>query len=108
LISPIEVKNLQGEKLGEIEDFVIDPQGRVPFAMLSHGGKMIVIPYGALSIEGNFFVLDASEEKLASAPAIEEKEDSIDQPKAEQIYRYFGQSPYWTIDRWERINGKKN
>ena len=98
LISPIEVKNLQGEKLGEIGDFVIDSQGRIPFTMLSHGGKMIVIPYSALSIEGNFFVLDASEEKLASAPVIDEKEDSINQPMAEQIYRYFGQSPYWTAE----------
>ncbi len=98
LISPIEVKNLQGEKLGEIGDFVIDSQGRIPFTMLSHRGKMIVIPYSALSIEGNFFVLDASEEKLASAPVIDEKEDSINQPMAEQIYRYFGQSPYWTAE----------
>lgn len=96
LASPIEVKNLQGEKLGEIGDFIIDFQGRVPFVMLSHVGKMIVIPYSALSIEGNFFVLDASEEKMASAPVVDEKEDSIDQAKAKEIYRYFGETPYWT------------
>lgn len=98
LTSPIEVKNFQGEKLGEIGDFVMDSQGRIPFVMLSHGGKMIVIPYSALSIGGNSFVLDASEEKLASAPAIGEKESSIDQAKAEEIYRYFGQNPYWTAE----------
>jgi sporulation protein YlmC with PRC-barrel domain len=98
LTSPIEVKNLQGEKIGEIEDFVIDSQGRIPFVALSHGGKIIVIPYSAFSIQqtGNFFVLDASEEKLASAPVVDEKEDSIDQAKAKEIYRYFGQTPYWT------------
>ena len=94
--APIEVKNLQGEKLGEIGDFVMDSMGRIPFVVLSHGGKMIFIPYGALTIEGNFFVLDASQEKLASAPAIGEREDSIDQSKAKEIYRYFGQTPYWT------------
>jgi sporulation protein YlmC with PRC-barrel domain len=98
LASPIEVKNLQAEKLGEIEDFVIDSQGRIPFVILSHVGKMIVIPYSALSIDGKFFVLDASEEKLASAPLIDEKEGSINQPKAEEIHRYFGQSPYWTAE----------
>jgi len=98
LTSPIEVKNLQAEKLGEIEDFVIDSQGRIPFVILSHVGKMILIPYSALSIEGKYFVLDATEEKLTSAPLIDGKEDSINQPKAEEIYRYFGQSPYWTAE----------
>lgn len=98
LTSPIEIRNLQGEKFGEIEDFVIDSQGRIPFAMLSHGEKMIVIPYSALSIGGNSFVMDASEEKLASAPAIGEEEGSINQAKAEEIYRYFGQNPYWTAE----------
>jgi len=96
LASPIEVKNLQGEKLGEIGDFMIDFRGQIPFVMLSHGGKMIMIPYSALSIDGNSFVLDANEEKLSSAPVVGGKGDSIDQAKAEEIYRYFGQSPYWT------------
>lgn len=98
LASPLEVKNLQGEKLGEIKDFVIDSRGRVPFAMLSHGGKMIAVPYSALWVEqgGSFFVMDANEEKLASAPAVGEKENSINQAKAREIYKYFGQSPYWT------------
>jgi PRC-barrel domain len=98
LTSPIEVKNLQGERLGEIGDLVIDSQGRIPFVMLSHGGKTVLIPYSALSIERNYFVLDANEEKLASAPAVGEKEESIDQAKAAEIYRYFGQAPYWTED----------
>ncbi len=98
LIPSIEVKNFQGERLGEIGDFVIDSRGRIPFVVLSHEGKMIVIPYSALSMEKNFFVLDANEEKLASAPVIEEKEDSINQREAEEIYRYFGQSPYWTVE----------
>jgi sporulation protein YlmC with PRC-barrel domain len=96
LTSLVEVKNLQGERLGEINDLVIDSQGRISFVMLSHGGKTVLIPYSALSIERNYFVLDASEEKLASAPAVGEKEESIDQAKAAEIYRYFGQAPYWT------------
>ena len=95
LTSLMEVRNLQGERLGEIGDLVIDSQGRVPFVMLSHGGKTVVIPYSALSIGRNYFVLDASEEKLASAPVVGEKEESIDQAKAAEVYRYFGQAPYW-------------
>jgi len=98
LTSPIEVRNLQGEKLGEIGDFIIDPQGRIPFVMLLHGGKMIFIPYGALSVDGNSFVLDASREKLASAPGVGQQGDSVDRGQAEKIYRYFGQSPYWSSE----------
>ena len=100
LASPIEVKNLEGHKLGEIGDFVIDSRGQIPFALLSYRGKTIFIPYSALAIEraGTSFILNASEEMLASAPVAGEKGDSIDQAKAEEIYRYFGQSPYWTAE----------
>ncbi len=96
LTSPIEVKNHQGEKLGEIVDFIIDFQGRIPFVILSHRGKMINVPYSALSVEETGLILDASVEKLSSAPTPGSQEDSIDKTKAEEIYRYFGQSPYWT------------
>jgi sporulation protein YlmC with PRC-barrel domain len=97
LTSPLEVKNLSGDKLGEIQDFMTESGGRVRFVMLSHEGKMIPIPYSALAVgeRGDSFVLDATREKLASAPAVEEKEESIDQGKAMEVYRYFGQTPYW-------------
>ena len=97
LTSPLEVKNLRGDKLGEIQDFITESGGRVRFVMLSHEGKMIPVPYSALAVgeRGDSFVLDATREKLASAPAVEEKEESIDQGKAMEVYRYFGQSPYW-------------
>jgi len=95
LLSPTEVKNLKQEKLGEIIDLIIDSEGRIPFVILSHAGKTILIPYPALSTERNYFILDASEEKLASSPALGEKEESIDPLKAAEIYRYFGQVPYW-------------
>jgi sporulation protein YlmC with PRC-barrel domain len=97
LTSPLEVKNPSGDKLGEIQDFMTESGGRVRFVMLSHEGKMIPIPYSALAVgeRGDSFVLDATREKLASAPAVEEKEESIDQGKAMEVYRYFGQTPYW-------------
>jgi sporulation protein YlmC with PRC-barrel domain len=97
LTSPLEVKNLRGNKLGEIQDFITESGGRVRFVMLSYEGKMIPVPYSALAVgeKGDSFVLDATREKLASAPAVEEKEESIDQAKATEVYRYFGQTPYW-------------
>lgn len=91
----IVVKNHQGEKLGKIEDLVMDSGGRIPFVILSHKEKAMMIPLGALSLGqgGNFFVLDANDEKLASAPLYEE--EALSKSQAEEIYRYFGQHPYW-------------
>lgn len=102
LTSAIIVKNLQGEELGKIEDFLMNSQGMIPFVILSHKGKLILVPYSALSVDQtkNFFVLDASDEKLASAPPFEE--DSISQGRAEEIYRYFGLRPYWTSDEADK------
>jgi hypothetical protein len=36
-----------------------------------------------------FFILEASDERLASAPPFEK--DSITESQAEDVYRYFGQ-----------------
>jgi sporulation protein YlmC with PRC-barrel domain len=98
LSSAIKVKNPQGEELGKIEDLIMDAEGRIPFVILSHKEKPIIIPFSALSGDqtGKFLVLDATEEKLASAPPL--VEDSVSASQAEEIYRYYGQRPYWTSD----------
>jgi sporulation protein YlmC with PRC-barrel domain len=98
-----DVKNLQGEELGRITDFVIDSQGRVAFAILSHGGflrmgeKSVAIPFKALSYDrkGRHFVLDMSKDRLKSAPSFALR-DLYNEKWAGEDYRYFGQQPYWT------------
>jgi sporulation protein YlmC with PRC-barrel domain len=101
LIPALGVRNFQGEALGEIEDLVMDSWGRIPFAILSHKEKLILIPITALIMDrtGKFFILDASEEKLAAAPPY--AEDSVIESRAEEIYRHFGQHPYWQEDEEE-------
>lgn len=43
------------------------------------------------------FVLNTSREYLALASGFDESSD-LDNPRwAEDVYRYFGQEPYWTI-----------
>ncbi len=102
LTSAILVKNLKGVDLGKIEDLVINAQGMIAFAILSHKKKSVIVPYAALSMDqaGGFFILDVSEEKLASVPP--SGEDFISQNQAEKIYRYFGLRPYWTFDEAEK------
>jgi len=96
------VKNPQGEELGRIQDIVIDSQGHVPFAVLDHGGywgmggKLVAVPFSALSFDtmGKHLVLNATKEKLDSAPAFKTS-DLADQKWAEDTYRFFGQQLYW-------------
>ena len=97
------VKNLQGEELGRIHDFVIDSNGRIAFGILAYGGfmgmgeKFVAIPFNALTYDRvqKHLVLDISKEKLESAPSFERSE--LLNPKwAEDTYKYFGLQPYWT------------
>ena len=97
------VKNHKGEIVGRITDFVADSEGRVAFAILAHGGFWRIgethaaIPYTAFTYdrEGKFFLLDITKEKLASAPAFGPR-DLYSEKWAEDVYRYYGQQPYWT------------
>src|SRR4030042_6650603 len=43
------VENMQGEDLGTLDDFVIDTDGRVGFAVLSHADKLVAVPYDAIT-----------------------------------------------------------
>ena len=102
-IKGMTVKSSQGEELGKIQDIVIDTQGHVPFAVLYHGGylgmggKLVAVPFGALAFDamGKNLVLNATKEKLDSAPAFK-MSDLADQKWAEDTYRSFGQQPYWS------------
>jgi len=95
------VKDQQGEELGRIHDIVFDPQGRVPFAVLSEGGlwgvggKLVAVPFNALAFGSDeYFTLNATKEELASAPGFN-RNDLSDQKWAENVYRYFGLQPCW-------------
>lgn len=102
-INGMVVKNQRGEELGRIHDIVIDSQGHVPFAVLSHGrywgigGKLVAVPFSALNFDQmeKYLVLNATNEKLDSAPAFRVG-DLSNEKWAEDVYRFFGQQPYWT------------
>ena len=97
------VLNPKGEYLGRVSDFVIDSQGHVTFAVVSHGGflriweKDVAVPYGSFSYdrEKGHFVLEVTPDKLNMAPTFVRR-DLYNEKWAEDVYRYFGQAPYWT------------
>jgi len=74
------VMNAEGEKLGKIEDLVIDPAtGRITYAALSYGsilglgGKLFAVSWEALKLQsdGKIFMLSVSKEALESAPGFD-------------------------------------
>ena len=98
-----DVVNLQGVSLGRVSDFVVDSSGRIEFAILLEGyleigdSYHVAVPFDALSLgpQADYFVLNATRERLASAPRFNEK-DLSNRAFAENDYRYFGLQPYWT------------
>src|SRR5262245_14298559 len=72
-----DVLNRQGEKLGKIEEIMLDvPTGRIAYAVLASGGflgvgdKFFAIPWRSLTLdpENRCFLLDIAKERLQNAP----------------------------------------
>ena len=97
-----EVQVPKGEVVGQINDFVIDSSGgRIVFLVLynvaGRGDDVVAVPFGTFSGQGeNAFVINTSEEQLASAPGFNEFSDLRNPRWAGDVYRYFGLSPYWS------------
>lgn len=101
-----DVVNLQGDKLGTIEDIMLDVgSGRVAYAVLSFGGllgigdKLFAVPWSALTLDADrkCFVLDVPKERLQGAPGFDKDHwpSMADQSWASQVYSYYNQQPYW-------------
>jgi len=107
-----DVKNMEGETLGTVKDFVWDSEGNPSFAIVSHGGflgfyeKKVAIPYSALTYDKDrdYYTCAISKDRFASAPKIEGEAKLHDRSFAEEVYRYFGQQHYWTEESMIRPN----
>jgi sporulation protein YlmC with PRC-barrel domain len=123
-----EVKNLQDEKLGKVEDMAVDVEtGRIVQILVSSGGilgmgdKVTAVPPAAFTCEAPHpsLRLDATKDKLKGAPAFEmaKWEDLTKTNRIMEGYRYFGKEPYFargsklaapgpqTIERASRVIG---
>jgi len=75
-----DVKNPQGETLGDLKDIMIDTvTGKVAYGVLSFGGvlgigdKYFAVPWNALKVDGNdkCLILNVSKERLKNAPGFD-------------------------------------
>jgi sporulation protein YlmC with PRC-barrel domain len=103
----LEVKDTKGEKVGAVNDVIIDPKtGRVAFAVIEGdpsfvgtSGKLYAIPWHALkaSSAGDYFVLNVTKDKMEKAPSfsMEAWPNIADRSWMTEVYKYYGQTPYW-------------
>jgi sporulation protein YlmC with PRC-barrel domain len=101
-----EVRNFNDEKLGKIEDFMLDMErGCISYAALSFGGvfgigdKMFAVPWKAMTVdtENKCFRLDRDKERLENAPGFDKDNwpESPDTSWLGDVYDHYGQERYW-------------
>ena len=100
------VYNGAGEKLGSIDDLMIDKvSGKVSYAVLSFGGflgigtNLLPLPWGRLCYSTRFeaYELDIDDEELKRAPSFRADRDFDwgDRAQEAELHRYYGMPPYW-------------
>jgi len=103
------VKNLQDEKLGKVDNLLVDlPSGRIVAVIVSSGGflgmgdELSAVPPTALrfTADRDTLQLDASKESLANAPHFNANQwPDFSQPSyADGIYRAYRVEPYFTTN----------
>lgn len=103
------VKNLQDEKLGKVENLMVDlPAGRIVAVVISSGGfiglgdELSAVPPTALrfNTERDTLQLDASKEALSNAPHFKANQwPDLGQPSyAGGVYRAYRVEPYFRTD----------
>lgn len=102
------VKNLQGENVGEIKDLMIDwRHGNVAYAVLSFGGflgleeKLFAVPLESFDFSHHHgveahVVLDVDKERLKNAPGFDADHwpDHPDNTVLDSVYSHYGYGAY--------------
>ena len=101
-----DVVNLNGEDLGQVQNFMLDiKEGRIAFVVVSFGGilglsdRWFALPWEILSWspQHNRFMLNMPRKVLESAQGIDKDKwpDEIDLSWLNSCYAHFGCAPYW-------------
>lgn len=101
-----DVLNLEGEKLGTIQDIMLDvPKGKIAYAVLSRGGilgmgdTLFAIPWSALTLDTSrkCFILNVDSQRLKDAEGFDKDKwpKMADFTWASEIHDYYGQPTYW-------------
>lgn len=96
-----DVRNPQGEDLGDIKELVLDSSGNIAYAVISLGGvmgvgdKLYAVPWKAFRLDSakNNYVLDVDKERLKGAPAFDAARwpDMANTQWNNDVHTYYGQ-----------------
>jgi hypothetical protein len=111
----MSVDNYQKEKLGKVDNILLDMQsGRIVAIVVSSGGflgvgnELSAVPPTALSFSENrdTLLLDTSKEKLSAAPRFKADEwPDFSQPMySESVYRAYNRSPYFSVNKMPDVD----
>lgn len=95
-----EIENQEGEKLGKLEDIMVDLQsGKIAYAVLSFGGflgmgeKLFALPWHKIHVDQNrkCIVVNASKERMKDMPGFDKDHwpDMTDVKWQSQISTYY-------------------
>ncbi len=93
------VRNLQGVELGEIIDFLVDPEiGVVAYALVDTGFELELedlrlVPVHALSVGNQQILLDMERQELVDAPLPAQGQEAEEYHR--ELSEYYGVAPYW-------------
>ncbi|WP_157991480.1 PRC-barrel domain-containing protein [Caldimonas tepidiphila] len=95
----VEVRNREGERIGGIEDMVLDRNGNAAYAIVSTGGflglgsRLHAVPWKLLQTHNEgYYLLDMDRDRLRQAPSFDERAwpNFNDERWVRDNSRYFG------------------
>ncbi len=98
-----EVMNPQGEAMGTVAHVTVGPNDTVNFLIVAPSlpqlqGQYVAIPYNSMAYRptSGVVTVDISKDQLAHAPSFSQDQWPTGNYRANDAYRYFGQTPYFT------------
>ncbi len=93
------IKNQQGEELGVVVSFLVDPKiEKVAYALVDTGNSLAeedlrLVPVNALTVENDEIILNVDKQQLVNAPIPAPGQEPMDFHR--RIADYYGVAPYW-------------
>jgi sporulation protein YlmC with PRC-barrel domain len=96
------VVNVKEEKLGKIEDAMLDViTGRIAYVVISFGSwlstnkKLFAVPWDSLKYNRGDYLLKVDKAVFEKAEGLDEDAWTLDYDKLKEVYKRCGIQPYW-------------
>ena len=103
------VLNIQEEKLGTLEDLMIDCEtGQLSFAVMAgEGNRIYTLPWNAVAVDPvkKCLVIDLQRQALESMQGISRDQWSGTIPAEWKGHGHFGKRPFWELTKNKWISG---